>query len=290
MSKPSHSIFKHNLLGLLESAIRGSNAQYDDQDVLNRLDVRLQQPKESSSADNGWDIFCLDYKITVPLDTIFSKEVMNVYLKIFKFLWNIKRVELSLNENWKRVVNLIRGISAAALKKRSQMITQLQTVLHFSSLLRHDMSRFLGSLQFFLMFEVLECSSDEFTNDIKKLRENDGDLEQLIHAHYLYLSRVIDQSFLSKQQQSSRSHVEQMLLIMTKFVSVQDILCSIANNALFQVDDFMEEEDSVPTHDIEMTDEQKEQFNSLQQCYSQLQLIKSSFEGLSQAINLKTNN
>ena len=34
-------IFKHNLLGLLETAIRSSNAQYHNSEILNRLDIKL---------------------------------------------------------------------------------------------------------------------------------------------------------------------------------------------------------------------------------------------------------
>jgi len=34
-------LFLHNLTGILETAIRATNAQYDDADILRRLDVRL---------------------------------------------------------------------------------------------------------------------------------------------------------------------------------------------------------------------------------------------------------
>ena len=41
LSKPSNTLYRHNLTGTLEAAIRASNAQYDDPDILRRLDVRL---------------------------------------------------------------------------------------------------------------------------------------------------------------------------------------------------------------------------------------------------------
>lgn len=41
MSKPATTLLKHNLTGILETAVRSSNAQYDDPEILNRLDVRL---------------------------------------------------------------------------------------------------------------------------------------------------------------------------------------------------------------------------------------------------------
>jgi hypothetical protein len=43
LDKPAKALFRHNLTGTMESAIRGSNAQYDNPDVLRRLDVRLME-------------------------------------------------------------------------------------------------------------------------------------------------------------------------------------------------------------------------------------------------------
>jgi hypothetical protein len=41
LNKPANTLFRHNLTGVLEAAIRSSNAQYDDPSILARLDVRL---------------------------------------------------------------------------------------------------------------------------------------------------------------------------------------------------------------------------------------------------------
>ena len=41
MARPAGTLFLHNLTGILETAIRATNAQYDDSDILKRLDVRL---------------------------------------------------------------------------------------------------------------------------------------------------------------------------------------------------------------------------------------------------------
>ena len=41
LAKPASQLFMHNLTGIQESAVRATNAQYDDQDILDRLDVRL---------------------------------------------------------------------------------------------------------------------------------------------------------------------------------------------------------------------------------------------------------
>lgn len=39
--KPAVQLFRHNLHGILDTAIRQSNAQYDEEDMLNRLDIKI---------------------------------------------------------------------------------------------------------------------------------------------------------------------------------------------------------------------------------------------------------
>lgn len=41
LNKPAITLLRHNLTGILETAVRSSNAQYDDPEILNRLDVRI---------------------------------------------------------------------------------------------------------------------------------------------------------------------------------------------------------------------------------------------------------
>jgi gamma-tubulin complex component 3 len=38
---PSNKLFKHNLVSVLETAIRASNAQYEPSEISSRLDVKL---------------------------------------------------------------------------------------------------------------------------------------------------------------------------------------------------------------------------------------------------------
>lgn len=46
LAKPATNLYLHNLNGILETAIRATNAQYDDADILKRLDVRLLEVSE----------------------------------------------------------------------------------------------------------------------------------------------------------------------------------------------------------------------------------------------------
>lgn len=140
------------MLGLLETAIRSSNLHTDDPEILERLDVRILPEKTGSL---GWDVFTLDYNISTPLDTIFTKEVMNKYIKIFKWLWRIKRVETLLNGCWKKHMT-----TAHLLQKvdKTSDLNGIHRLLHASNVIRHEMLHFMNNLQYFLMFEVSEKS------------------------------------------------------------------------------------------------------------------------------------
>ena len=54
LSKHATSLYPHNLAGILETAIRATNTQFEDPEILERLDVRLL---EIQPGDTGWDVF-----------------------------------------------------------------------------------------------------------------------------------------------------------------------------------------------------------------------------------------
>jgi len=93
-------LYRHNLTTNLESAIRSSNALQDPVDVLRRLDARML---EYSHGEIGWDVFTLEYKVNPPIDTVLDQEAMEKYLKLFKHLWQMKRIEKVLDKGWMRV-------------------------------------------------------------------------------------------------------------------------------------------------------------------------------------------
>ena len=69
LNKPTKTIYKHNIVSKLESAIRASNARFDDMEFLNRLDVEFLH---NSGSRMGEDVFTLTYLVDSPLSTVFS--------------------------------------------------------------------------------------------------------------------------------------------------------------------------------------------------------------------------
>ena len=60
LSKRASRLFRHALLAQVDGAIRASNAQFDDPEVLERIDVKILH---ASPGDDGWKVFTLDYRV-----------------------------------------------------------------------------------------------------------------------------------------------------------------------------------------------------------------------------------
>ena len=54
LAKPAGNLYLHNLTGILETAIRATNAQFDDSDILKRLDVRLLEVCKQIFSTISW--------------------------------------------------------------------------------------------------------------------------------------------------------------------------------------------------------------------------------------------
>ncbi|CAM9091251.1 unnamed protein product, partial [Ectocarpus fasciculatus] len=67
LKKRASQIYRHNLTGILEGALRSCNAQYEPAYVLDKITVRLLEP---SPGDTGWEIFSLDYAVDAPLTAL----------------------------------------------------------------------------------------------------------------------------------------------------------------------------------------------------------------------------
>ena len=51
LAGPASALYLHNLTSTLETAIRATNAQYDDADTLSRLDVQLFEVRVQTTCD-----------------------------------------------------------------------------------------------------------------------------------------------------------------------------------------------------------------------------------------------
>ncbi|CAO0790021.1 unnamed protein product [Mucor circinelloides] len=188
LSKPANTLFRHNLTGILETAIRSCNAQYDDPQILNRLDVRLMEIQKD---DLGWDVFSLDYHVDAPINTVFSPTAMHQYLEAFNFLWRLKRVEYTLAAAWRLWVKASREFTH---------LPELHQDIQFAQLTIQRMIHFIYQLQHYVLFEVLECSWDKLETFIE---HKSVDLDSIIAAHNNYLKEITEKGFLTGPKQEA---------------------------------------------------------------------------------------
>lgn len=216
LSEPANTISSFKLAGLLESAIRSSNAQYDDPDILDRLRVKLMP---HGSGDRGWDVFSLEYDANAPLDTLFTESVMARYLRIFNFLWKLRRVEHALIGAWKTMKpNCI--TSHLFTKLQHAVKIQLLSTLRRCQVLWDEMNHFVTNLQYYIMFEVLEVSWSNFSNEMEVAR----DLDDLLVAHEKYLYSIFEKSLLGERSQSLSKSLFNLFDLILRFRSHADRL------------------------------------------------------------------
>ncbi|KAI9122320.1 hypothetical protein K1719_007009 [Acacia pycnantha] len=216
LSEPANTISSFKLAGLLETAIRASNAQYDDPDILDRLRVKIM-PHESG--DRGWDVFSLEYDARVPLDTVFTESVMSRYLRIFNFLWKLRRVEHALIGAWKTMKpNCITSHSFTKLQNTVKL--QLVSTLRRCQVLWVEMNHFVSNLQYYIMFEVLEVSWSNFLNEMEVAK----DLDDLLAAHEKYLHSIVEKSLLGERSQSIYKSLFIVFDLILRFRSLADRL------------------------------------------------------------------
>lgn len=67
LEKPADQLHPHHLNEILDTAVRATTAQYDDENILNRLDAATMG---HSRNDTGWDVFYLRYHVDGPIGTV----------------------------------------------------------------------------------------------------------------------------------------------------------------------------------------------------------------------------
>ncbi|XP_070814019.1 gamma-tubulin complex component 3 [Chaetodon trifascialis] len=211
--RPATTLYQHNLTGILETAVRATNAQFDSAEILKRLDVRLL---EVSPGDTGWDVFSLDYHVDGPIATVFTRECMGHYLRVFNFLWRAKRMEYTLTDIWKGQM-----CNAKLLKT----MPELSGVLHQCHILASEMVHFIHQMQYYITFEVLECSWDELWNKVQQAQ----DLDHIIAAHDVFLDTIISRCLLDN---NSRSLLNQLRAIFDQIIEFQSAQDSLYRSAL----------------------------------------------------------
>jgi gamma-tubulin complex component 3 len=156
-----------------------------------------------SHGDIGWDCFTLEYKIDAPVDVVVTEWGNRQYLKVFNFLWRIKRVEFALASTWRKCMTGARGVLQGEDKNVSQAWKLTRGVLA-------EMIHFIGQLQYYILFEVIESSWDELQTAIHK---EGCTLDDLIRAHTKYLNAITHKGLLGAKKRTHSENSENTFMV-----------------------------------------------------------------------------
>lgn len=228
-------ILRNNITGLLDSALRGSSGfnPSTDSDISERLDVQILAEGDKDSV--GWDVFSLTYRVEdAPLNTVFSTKVMDAYLRIFRFLWRLKRIDHVLSRGfielreldcvWQRRRRWRASNDNAELDEGDLEATAEAEVLDIvkrANFLRVKMSHVLQNLQYYCTFEVLEGNWKVLLDEMSRAE----DIDSLIQAHARYLATIQDRTLLSERSQAVARTLDSVLDSMLAFRETQQQLC-----------------------------------------------------------------
>jgi gamma-tubulin complex component 3 len=215
LDRPANSQYRHTLTAQLEHAVRNSNAQFDSPDVLRRLDSRML---ELSHGEIGWDVFTLEYKIDAPVDVIVTPFGSKQYLKVFNFLWRIKRVEFALGSTWRRCMTGARGVLGSVSDKVGADWKKARCAVA-------EMVHFVNQLQYYILFEVIESSWNELQEALNK---PESTLDDLIEAHAKYLTSITRKGLLGSQSTDFTGQLHELLKTMLAYKDVVDGLYSFS--------------------------------------------------------------
>lgn len=231
LTRPSNQLHRHHIFSLVESAVRlsapvaiqGSGGSGwvdgcmmstspsggDDSEhalLLRHLDIRLR----TAPGSLGWDAFCLDYDTGSPCNVVFSEAAMRLYRQASSFLWRLKRVEYSLTAVWRKHCTAVRLVHH--LHK--------DTIMHSCHLLRNEMVHLVSNLQYYLMFEVIECAWVALNDAMSDAT----DLEQVLGAHNTFLADIERKAMLRSEDEEMALALKALFDSILQFTRSQDAL------------------------------------------------------------------
>lgn len=195
LSKPAGAIFRHNLVGVLETSLQGTfsagSSPKEDRlhPLLGNVDVRLHEPSRDPNGSHqyGWDIFSLDYRVPVPLDAVLGDEAMREYARLSQYLWMEKRLEFTLGQSSRRL-SCLHGISRISSGHYQRAITDDILVDYRRLQLLHQEALLLVSQIATHSMNVVGGAWTLFEGQLEALVESD--LDKIIASHSAYINRI----------------------------------------------------------------------------------------------------
>lgn len=266
LGREAREVYRHQLTGLVDMAVRQSNAQFCHADTLARLGVKVLS---ASSGERGWDVFLLDYAIDSPLHVVLTPTAMQKYDRTFAFLWKLRRVSHSLAACWRQHMALQRHLISCGQRfptRAPELGLEMRQTLHKCTCLRNEMHHFVQNIQSYVMCEVLESSWARLQTGWQACT----DLDQVITEHQRYLACIEEGAFLTSKTDAILTGLTSLFTLALEFTEIHDQVCA----STFEAVEVLKSEPSGPSPFA----------RSLAECRAQLDQIGVKFQVQLQAL------
>lgn len=241
-------ILRNNLTGIVDSALQQCSSfnEQTDQDILERLDVQIAPQNKETNV--GWDVFSLTYRVEdAPLNTVFSPKVMDAYLLIFRLLWRLKRMDHLMSMAYLNLCIFDNLKRQKRSDEEGELWHDIMNVVRKAHYVRMKMTHLVQNMQHYCTVEVLEGSWTVLERDMG----SSADLDGMIHAHSVYLTRIKDRTLLSDRSKYVASELNGVLSVIPKFDVAQQEMCEWVQRGRFG-------SEAVSVHDVEEMSERME--------------------------------
>jgi len=139
-------------------------------------DVKFKIP---NNHENVWKNLTVDYNLKWPLNLFLSRQTMEIYSRIFRFLFPIRIIQTELHQVW---LHLIKRKSSQTDSFNSKLLN-----------LRNKIALFVDNLWSYFLFDVFEAEWKRLEETISQAK----DFDEMRKVHNRYLNLIMSQTFLS---------------------------------------------------------------------------------------------
>ncbi|CRG99549.1 gamma-tubulin complex component, putative [Plasmodium relictum] len=170
---------RHYLNSKLDLCVKSSSIFTSNQNIIKKLTIEKFNIKRG---DIGWDVLVFDFLVEKPLDIIFTKKIKNIYKSINVLLIKLKKILCELSNMWYLFTHLFKIIN----------LVYYNSVFTYCNIIRNEMFHFIQNILSYFYYDVIDTNWQEF----KKKIFSCNDLDELIQAHYNYVTQIQYDLFL----------------------------------------------------------------------------------------------
>ena len=148
----------------------------------------------------------------------------------------LKRVEQALSTSWRRASELCHIGTHNVLSKgkdraQHKLLQKFALSVAYTACkmgIHQQMMHFVSNLEYYIMFEVLECSWERFSEEMRAAR----DVDALIAAHNRYVDGILERTLLSQQSEGEKAQIDAVFRCILDYASTQQTLTELAARQL----------------------------------------------------------